>query len=195
MKTYDYIVTLKKGKYSAAVNWISQLLVLLSLVFLVIQFNLLGGFSKEILVFGSLHFKTSLFIFIILSGWIYLIIQAQKKEEVNYRNLLFIASISWMIIPGLLWICFVYVIAGWLEKPVKLNPEFGFSENEIVLNDFPVKRYEWNEFNNIVLKDGLLTLDFTNNKIYQKEIESEYSSAEEKEFNDFCNTQLKTVIA
>ncbi len=195
MKTYDYIVTLKKGKYSAAVNWISQLLILLSLVFLLIQFKLLGGISKEILVFGSLHFKTSLFIFIILFGWIYLTIQALKQEEVNYRNLLFITSISWMIIPGLLWICFVYVIAGWLEKPVKLNPEFGFSANEIVLNDFPVKRYQWIEFNNIVLKDGLLTLDFANNKIYQKEIESEYSSDEEKEFNDFCNTQLKAVIA
>ena len=55
--------------------------------------------------------------------------------------------------------------------------------------------YNFFNFNNIVLKDGLLTLDFTNNKIYQKEIESEYSSAEEKEFNEFCNTQLKTVIA
>ena len=133
--------------------------------------------------FFIIIFIINLFIFIILSGWIYLIIQAQKKEEVNYRNLLFIASISWMIIPGLLWICFVYVIAGWLEKPVKLNPEFGFSENEIVLNDFPVKRYEWNEFNNIVLKDGLLTLDFTNNKIYQKEIESENEGKKEIDEN------------
>jgi hypothetical protein len=45
--------------------------------------------------------------------------------------------------------------------------------------------YKWNDFNNVVLKDNLLTLDFKNNKVLQLETE-ESTSIDEKVFNTFC---------
>ncbi|MGC4034655.1 MAG: hypothetical protein QM764_01750 [Chitinophagaceae bacterium] len=43
---------------------------------------------------------------------------------------------------------------------------------------------------NAILKDGILTIDFKNNKIIQAEIDEEYAVVNEKEFNEFCKRQL-----
>jgi phosphoribosylformylglycinamidine (FGAM) synthase PurS component len=45
-----------------------------------------------------------------------------------------------------------------------------------------------------VLKDNLLTLDFTNNRLLQLEVEDdEESEADEEEFNEYCQKQLANV--
>lgn len=51
----------------------------------------------------------------------------------------------------------------------------------------PSKRYKWSEFNNVIVKDNILTLDFKNNKLVQGEINTPVN---EKEFNAFVNEQL-----
>ncbi len=56
-----------------------------------------------------------------------------------------------------------------------------FSE-EIKQKNFPWKKYQWNDFSNIVLKDNILTLDFKNNKVIQAEIENR---VDERAFNSF----------
>lgn len=48
---------------------------------------------------------------------------------------------------------------------------------------------KWNVLNNVVLKDGLLTIDFKNNKIIQAEI-TEKQPVNEPEFNRLCNAYL-----
>lgn len=48
----------------------------------------------------------------------------------------------------------------------------------------------WDSLNNIVLKDGLLTIDFKNNKIIQAEIIETAKGVDGKAFNSFCQTQL-----
>jgi hypothetical protein len=41
-----------------------------------------------------------------------------------------------------------------------------------------------------MIKDGLLTIDFKNNRIIQQQIANISSGIDEKEFNDFCRQQL-----
>jgi len=67
---------------------------------------------------------------------------------------------------------------------VHVNPSF------IIYPSFTKKVIEWNELNNIILKDGLLTIDFKNNKIIQQLVEDPTNSVNEKEFNEFCSQQL-----
>ena len=47
-----------------------------------------------------------------------------------------------------------------------------------------------NEINNIVLKDGLLTIDLKNNKLIQKEVNDEVLPSDEHDFNEFCRQRL-----
>jgi hypothetical protein len=44
---------------------------------------------------------------------------------------------------------------------------------------------------NIVLKDGLLTIDMENNTLFQLEVDTDHNYPDEKGFNEFCNQLLK----
>ncbi len=56
--------------------------------------------------------------------------------------------------------------------------------------NFPEKEYLWNTFNNVILKDNILTLDFKNNHLIQAEVE-EPKNMDEKQFNSFAKSQLR----
>ena len=49
---------------------------------------------------------------------------------------------------------------------------------------------EWKELNNVILKDGILTIDLKNNKVFQNEIMSPTS---EMDFNEFCDAQQQAL--
>jgi hypothetical protein len=49
--------------------------------------------------------------------------------------------------------------------------------------------YQWQQFNNIILKDNLLTLDFKNNKVLQLEVD-QTTTVDEKTFNAFCSDKI-----
>lgn len=64
------------------------------------------------------------------------------------------------------------------------------NETHITYPSFPVKDIRWNDLNNIILKDGLLTIDFKNNRIIQQLIEKDGVGIDERDFNDFCRKRL-----
>lgn len=55
---------------------------------------------------------------------------------------------------------------------------------------FPARSIQWNNLNNVLLKDGLLTIDHKNDKIIQQLIDEEKTKINEIEFNEFCRSQL-----
>jgi hypothetical protein len=61
----------------------------------------------------------------------------------------------------------------------------------IIYPSFPKTNIEWTDLNNIIIKDGLLTIDFKNNKIIQQLIDENKTRIDQKEFNEFCKQQLK----
>ncbi len=65
-------------------------------------------------------------------------------------------------------------------------------KEHIIYPAFPRKTIIWSKINNIILKDGLLTIDLKNNRIIQQYIEDFIPRVNEKEFNEFCTQQLKT---
>lgn len=111
-------------------------------------------------------------------------------KEIYYSKALLIAGLVWMKMPYLEWLIFVFVLLALLEYQAKLSPEIGFSQEHIVFNNLLKKRYHWQEIEHVILKDGLLTIDFRNNKLFQREIDSGENEASEKEFNDWCAAHL-----
>jgi hypothetical protein len=53
----------------------------------------------------------------------------------------------------------------------------------------------WQELNNVVLKDGLLTVDLKNNRIIQTEILNSQGDPSEAEFNEFCRQRMVSAIS
>ena len=61
---------------------------------------------------------------------------------------------------------------------------YNFDSSLIKQKNFPWKKYQWNELSNVIIKDGLLTMDFKNNKLIQGEIVND--EINEEGFNEFA---------
>lgn len=113
------------------------------------------------------------------------------KSSVTFKHPLFIAGIIWLFIPGLRWFFILFVLFVLFDHQARHPLEIGVSDEQVVINTFFRKKYRWNDFSNVILKDNLLTLDFKNNKVWQREIEPYISNVNEKEFNVFCSEQIQ----
>jgi hypothetical protein len=131
--------------------------------------------------------------FILLIFFAWSINQIRKKEKVHFFLLLLIAGFGLITIHPFQWVGLIYLLMAVLERYALLSPEIGFSRDHIRFNGWPEKKYAWSEFSNILLKDGILTMDFRNNKLFQKEtddtVDPDYDGSED-EFNQFCKDQL-----
>jgi hypothetical protein len=177
---YQYVVTLKNQTN----RYIDILGLLLSIVSVVC-------FTLELLRSKNVSLAYLIGAVAVLGFIIFNLTQQAKKRKVYYSRALLLAGLVWMKMPYFQWLLFIFIILALLEYQAKYAVEIGFSDNEIVINSMFKKRYNWAQFTNIVLKDGLLTLDFANNRILQREIEDdEEEDADEDEFNEYCNHQL-----
>ena len=186
MKVHDYIIELKKPGY-LVVDMISRLMLMISIAMFGYIISLIRGFNWITITYGLL-------IIGMVAWWIYSTRKHKKGEIVYYRLGLLVAAIGWVIfaksLGGPIWIPIVYFIAVLFEKQVKFPEEIAFDEEGIIVNSFPQKKHPWSVIKNVVLKDCILTIDFKNNKLIQKETEEDTTEQEEAEFNEFCKKQL-----
>lgn len=127
----------------------------------------------------------------VILSWLYTALKKRKKGEAFFRLGLLIAAAGWILGPERnIWMGILYAAAGLIEKQVKFPAEIGFSNEEISFNTLPRKVLDWNEIKNVVIKDGLITIDQKNNQLFQKEIEGYVTADIEKEFNEFCRSRI-----
>lgn len=180
-KVYNFVVVLKH-KNKRAVQLTGILLSALAIFLFLYRSFQEGGSLINLLPFS-----------ILLILFIWSVNQIRKKEKVYFFLLLIIAGFGLIALEPFNWIGFIYVLMALLERYALLSPEIGFSSDHIIFNGWPEKKYNWSAFTNIILKDGILTMDFRNNKLFQKETDDtadpEYDGSEE-EFNQFCIEQL-----
>lgn len=180
---YKYVVTLR-NQHSRSINILGILLSLFSVLL----------FTREMLISRTPSLAYLFGVIFIAGVLAWNIFQSSKGKKVYYSRALLIAALVWMKMPYFQWLLFVYIALAFLEYQAKHALEIGFTDAEVVINSLFKRRYQWKQFNNIVLKDGLLTLDFANNRILQREVEDdEEDDADEDEFNDYCRQQLADV--
>jgi hypothetical protein len=177
-KTYDYVIVLKKANNYRAYDWMSRLLLLITLL-ATTYYSVISNDGHR--VAGGVA------AFLILAAWIF------GHFTKRYRWGLFIAFIIWIYLFNQWVIGILYSLAGILETQVKFKQEIGFDEEGLAFNSFPKKTYKWHEVNNVILKDNLLTIDLYNNRIIQKELQDDSTPEMEKEFNEFCKSHVLSV--
>jgi hypothetical protein len=160
----------------------------------------LCGSSAAVFIFTAVWGGlTADYVFYLLAGLIFagLIFNAVarffKNRLLSYRFLLGFAAIGWFVMPlKISWVGLIFAILIFLEAQAKHVVEIGFDTDCIVFNTLFSRRYRWSDLNNVVLRDGLLTVDFKNNRLIQREIDDDEDedNADEDEFNLFCREQL-----
>ena len=113
-------------------------------------------------------------------------------SKVRYRYLLLLAAAGWMLLTPTPWVGAFFFILTFLEYQTKRPLEIGFDYDRVVINTLIKRQFDWSVLNNVILKDGLLTLDFKNNRLIQKEVadDDDEDDADEEEFNAWCRTRL-----
>jgi hypothetical protein len=112
-----------------------------------------------------------------------------KKEKSIFSIPFFLFALSWFF-TSYWWLGIVNLAFFILDVAASKKLRIEFSEHKIRFPSFFQRTILWSELTNAILKDGILTLDFKNNKIIQQHIEKASASINEKEFNDFCIRQL-----
>jgi hypothetical protein len=182
---YQFVVYLKNTQ-KRAIDRFSLLLLAVSCLL----------FSRELLFNPKSQRGLLLADMVILILVVYEIYRNRKTgRPPSYLSALLIAGMGWAAMPILPWLSLPFLVLGLLEKTAKAPLEIGFCDKEVVINSLIRRRYPWSAFNNIILKDNLLTLDFTNNRLLQRETEDEEGDAEEDEFNDYCRARLAGHLA
>jgi len=121
----------------------------------------------------------------------YLFKKKHKKPDISFQSFIdFGITMAWIameywVFAGINLILGAFYFVARREKNVTVN------KNYILYPSLPAKHIRWEELSKVILKDGLLTIDFKNNKLIQQEVDENKTKVEEKEFNDFCSNQLK----
>lgn len=182
---YQYVVILKKDGERAA-DLLSAFLCLGSAaVFLYPQLAARQGnyflLTVGLLILAGLALNTVL-----------RFARRHSGEKFRYRYILLLAAMGWLAMPDHRWVFLLFVALAFLEYQMKRPLEIGFDRDRVVINSLIRQRHDWSVFNNVILRDGLLTLDFKNNRLLQKEIadDEDEDDADEEEFNAWCRDQL-----
>ena len=183
---YQYVVILKKDSEKTA-DALSFFLCLLSSV----SFSYYALTSER---------SSPWFLFtaaaILLAGLLVNFIAGRMgRTHIRYRYLLLVAALGWIASPFLPWLCVLFILLAFLEYQAKRPLEIGFDKDRVVINSLIRRRYDWSAFSNVILRNGLLTMDFKDNRLFQKEVvdEEEEDDAGEDEFNDYCRARLEEV--
>lgn len=100
-----------------------------------------------------------------------------------------ISIVLWIILDNY-WFAGTMLLFDLLHTLATKIPVVNISKGNIYYPSLFRKKIGWDSLNNVILKDGLLTIDFKNNKIIQQLIDEEKTKVDEKEFNEFCRRQL-----
>jgi hypothetical protein len=186
---YKYVVILKNDR-ERATDAISALLCLLSA-----GMFLHSSYQRV----PPNYLGIALAAFLLIGLAINLILARRKPKPgyrspppVRYRYWLLLSAVGWFVLTSTPWFGACFVLICILEYQAKRPLEIGFNDDRIAINKIVRQWYDWSAFNNVILKDGLLTLDFKNNRLLQKEVadDDEEDDADEEEFNAFCRSRL-----
>jgi|SRR6187401_117086 len=176
MKQFELIL---KNEKEASYKRISILLIILNVVGI-----LFITYLKDFRNWGALIIA-AIAVFAAFSSFYF----RNKNEKAILTGAFILLSLAWIVagywVVGVLNILFMILHTAALQKPI-----VSINESRVLYPSFPKKKIDWQELSNLIIKDGLLTIDFKNNKIIQQQIADISATIDEKEFNDFCRQQL-----
>jgi hypothetical protein len=143
---------------------------------------------------ASLLYRNNQYYYINIIAAIILIVAAVLVNvlfvqfKVNKLLLLSIAALILFIATRSIPFAAMLVVFGMLVKKFYKTPVVVVNTQGVnVQKMFSNQVHPWSRFNNIILKDNLLTLDFKNNQLWQLTIIESDASVDEHSFNTFCS--------
>ncbi len=118
-----------------------------------------------------------------------------KKYKVNQLVVLGAGAVVTLLTSGSVVFALILIIYGVFLKMMSKETKLDINTETITVQYALYNRiYKWADMGNVVLKDGILTLDFKSNKIFQSELKENETPVDEQKFNQFCTEQLQKTL-
>lgn len=179
---YPFIVVLRNSN-RRAVNIAGGIIGLLSIIMLALRANDPEGSGLNTIAAGGA---------MVFFCWN--ILEQRKGRPSRQAMTLAIAGAGMILLPPFSWMGLLLLALARIEREALKPVEIGFAEDHIRIGGWRPRKILWSDLRNVVLKDGLLTLDFADNRLFQREtddLDDEEYDGTEDEFNIFCRRQLK----
>ena len=102
-------------------------------------------------------------------------------------------SLVWFLLHNY-WLGITLIVLAVLDHLAGRKILISFNKDRIKFHSIPGKMIRWDDLDNVVLKDRILTLDFRNDRLLQSEISPESFDIDEKAFTTFCHDQLENKV-
>ncbi|HVZ57324.1 MAG TPA: hypothetical protein VG870_11740 [Chitinophagaceae bacterium] len=103
----------------------------------------------------------------------------------------FLMSAVALVLAGRLLLATLSLFFLLLERQTSRTDQIRFSPAEIRFPSLFQPSLRWEELDQVLLKEGLLTLDFRNNRLFQAELQEDLSPEQEAAFNRFCREMVQ----
>jgi len=177
MQQFDIIVKNDKIKSYRSIALIILMLNLAIFIFMLFYDDYRYEAASAILLVGIYIFMRLYFV--------------KKYQQGNYLDqvIMFVLAGCWFGLQNYFMVA-ALVVLGVLYHLALQKLQFVFTAEKVIKLNFPGKEFDWEVFNNVVLKDNILTLDFKNNRLIQAEIDQS-QNINEQQFNSFVKSKLK----
>ena len=172
---------LLKNEKAAAYRRISLIIILINVLIFLYLGLYAPGSSLRNTGFAAAGFIIACFLLN------FLLTKIKARWKIGFDAMFFFLTAIWGI-TDYYWIGIVIAILGGLALISMRKLEVVVTKYAINYPSVPVRRIEWREVSNVVLNDGLLTIDLKNNKLIQQYVGH---ATDERDFNEFCRRQLE----
>lgn len=132
---------------------------------------------------------TGIYFLLLIFYWV------SRKRETDFFKYVFpvylVHVALWIVLKIYIALAIVVLLILFAELIRKRKTFLSFNKDEILFQQILFsKKYPWQQLDNVILKDGLLTVDFKNNQLLQAEVEQYGDDFTEFGFNEFCKDLL-----
>ncbi len=117
-------------------------------------------------------------------------LQKRNKKDFFIDSKVYLFFALFWIEIGNYWLFAIVLVLGFFYHISLQKTRLLFNAGMIIKQNFPKKNFYWNQFENIILKDNFLTLNFKNDHFIQGEVEN---NIDEMTFNNFAENQIKNL--
>ena len=176
MPKFEIVLKNEKAKTYTVISWL-----IIALNFISFLYMGISGSAEEI---NHPFFAAGILLCIFLFQ---LIVKRKDESEINKFSLSFSEIIIAWIIMQFYWIAALNFFLFIFQDISRRRLIVLFFDDRIIYPSFPKRTIQWQELNQVILKDGILTIDMKNDKVFQNEIISDINEAE---LNEFCSSHI-----
>ncbi|MEQ1677838.1 MAG: hypothetical protein ABL876_14100 [Chitinophagaceae bacterium] len=176
----EFEITLKNEKARSYKRSLLVIIILNLLTFLFLAYVSPNNELQKKCLFASASIAISIIFHFVI----------KNKERVDFRGAAIGLSLYFYIRMHYYWLAIALALLVLLYFFAVRTLRLYVSASNVSYPSLPRRKIYWSQLNNMILKDGLLTIDLKNNKLIQQTVDKYADAINEQEFNDFCQQQL-----